>query len=189
MSSKNIGRIKQIKPKQYGQFPDVGIPIGTDGLLVDMISQLDLEQEIRLGGNHYVDIKQTPTETTIKQWYFSESKGNVPIEEVDDSIVTYTVKIRIVKAIQTVLGSVKDEVNFITWKNDSIYDEDNPLTYGDFLINREEADDNELLISLTLYKGNFETILHEKRISIYENSNGQIAIDEQVDQINSINPF
>lgn len=180
MSSVNLGRVKQIKPRQGGSFPDSGIPIGTDGLLVDMISQLDLEEEIRLGGNHYVDISQTKTSTVIREWYFSESKGATPIEEVDDNIVTYTVIASIINAVQT--NMVEDHI----YENILITPDDD----GDnFWVIREDVDSSVTMIRLELYKGNFETKLHEKRIYLYEATDGQIAVDEQVDIIDSVNPF
>lgn len=180
MSSVNLGRIKQIRPRQNGSFPASGIPIGTDGLLVDMISQLDLEEEIRLGGNHYVDISQTKTSTIIKEWYFSESKGTTPIEEIDDNIVTYTVITSVINAVQT--NIVEDHIN----ENILI----TPDLDGDnFLVIREDVDSNVTMIKSELYQGNFETKLHEKRIYLYEAADGQIAVDEQVDIIDSVNPF
>lgn len=178
MSSVNLGRIKQIRPRQSGSFP-TSIPIGTDGLLVDMISQLDLEEEIRLGGNHYVSISQTETSTIIKEWYFTESKEDTPIEDIDDSIVAYTVQASILNAVQ--INTVDDHINENVIVPD--LDEDN------FLVTREEVDSSVTMITIELYKGNFDVKLHEKRIYLYEAIDGQIAVDEQVDVINSVNPF
>lgn len=180
MSSITKGRVKQIKPRQGGSFPASGIPIGTDGLLVDMISQLDLEEEIRLGGNHYVDISQTKTSTIIREWYFSESKGTTPIEEINDNIVTYTVIASIVNAVQTNIVENHINENIITAPD---------LDGDNFLVVREDVDSSVTMIILELYQGNFETKLHEKRIYLYEAPDGQIAVDEQVDVIDSINPF
>ena len=179
MSSVNLGRIKQIRPRQSGSFP-TSIPIGTDGLLVDMVSQLDLEEEIRLGGNHYVSITQTKTSTVIKEWYFTESKGDTPIEDVDDSIVAYTAQASILNAVQT--NIVDDHVN----ENIIIVPD---LDGDNFLVTREEVDSSVTMIMIELYKGNFDVKLHEKRIYLYEDTTGEIAVDEQVDVINSVNPF
>ena len=188
MSSVNTGRIKQIRQMSGGSF-NTPIPIGTNGYLVDMFSQLDLEEEIRVGGNHYVTINQNNISTIIKEWYFSEPKGNTPIDQIDDDIVTYTVMASIANAVQTRIGSVKDVDDFVTWKDSQDYDEEDPTTFGDYLVTREEVDSHTTLIILELYRGNFETKLHEKRIHIYEAANGDIAVDEQVDQENSLNPF
>ena len=203
MSSVNTGRIKQIKPRQDGSFPQKGIPIGTDGLLVDMVSQLDLEEEIRLGGNHYVDMHQTETETIIREWYLSQPKGITPIEQIDDNIVTYTSQITITNKVQIniiEIDSNQNENPLITWKNprpeghpegeDSRpYDENDSTTFGDFIVTREEVESYITVINIRLYKGNFTTEIHHKTIYIYESLDGKIAVDEQIDQINSVYPW
>lgn len=178
MSSKNEVRIKTIRPKQEdGSFSKI-IPLGTDGYLVDMISQLDLEQENRIGGNHYTDVKQTPIRKNITEWYFSEPKGATPIEDVNDDIVTYTVSTIIEKMSQSYI--IDEEGNFI-----NISDQD-----GDFLVFREQLYDNETTIKVELYKGNFKHKLHEKTIHLYkDNDSNHYIIDEQVDEENSLNPF
>ena len=191
MSSVNQKRIKQIRPRQSGSFP-TSIPIGTDGLLVDMISQLDLEEEIRLGGNHYVDIYDTKTDTVIKEWYLSESKGTTPIEQVNDNIVKYTVYTTIASKVQTRIGTKnpnEEENDFITWKDGQNYDPSDSTTFGDFLVTREQLDPKITRIDITLYKGNFQIELHHKVIYLYESIDGRIAVDEQVDDIDSVNPF
>ena len=92
MSSISLGRIKQIRPKENGQFLN-NIPIGTDGLLVDMLSGLDLEEQLRLGNDHYVEIQEVDEDTTnIKEWYFTEKKGNRTIAQMS-SLITYSTQI------------------------------------------------------------------------------------------------
>ena len=191
MSSVNLERIKQIRPRLSGSFP-TSIPIGTDGLLVDMVSQLDLEEQIRLGGNHYVDIHQTNTETVIREWYLSESKGTTPIEQVDSNIVTYTGLITITNAIQTNIVEIDNNQNenpLITWKDEQNYNPNDYTTFGDFIVTRQQADTYVTVINIRLYIGNFETEIHHKTVYIYESLDGKIAIDEQVDNINSVYPW
>lgn len=96
MSDISLKRIKQIRQKtSEGYSP---IPIGTQGLLVDMISELDLEEEIRLGGNHYVTVYDTPTSTQITEWYFSEPRRERELSQMSN-YVTYAVSISIISAI------------------------------------------------------------------------------------------
>ena len=190
MSSVNTGRIKQIKPRQNGSFPQKGIPIGTDGLLVDMVSQLDLEEEIKLGGNHYVSMYQTNTETVIKEWYLSESKGTTPIEQIDDDIVEYTGLITITNANQiNIIENNQNKNPLITWKAEQDYSSDDPTTFGDFIVTREQVETYITTINVGLYIGNFTREIHHKTIYIYESLDGRIVVDEQVDQIDSIYPW
>lgn len=51
-------KIKGLKIKGQGGLFGGFKPFGTDGLLVDMASSLDLEQELKLGGNHNTKIIQ-----------------------------------------------------------------------------------------------------------------------------------
>ena len=65
------GSVKNIMDPMY--------PFGTDGDLVDMLSQLDLEEELKLGGSHWTQIEDNVDEdhnidqTIIKEWYFTGS--------------------------------------------------------------------------------------------------------------------
>lgn len=64
-------RIKEIRQKDSeGQFPTT-YPIGTDGTLVDMLSGLDNEVELKLGGNHDSYIEEvSDTVTRITETYY-----------------------------------------------------------------------------------------------------------------------
>lgn len=173
MSSINQGRIKQIRKRQNGSF-SAGVPIGTDGILVDMISELDLEQEIRLGGNHYVEINQTEVATEIKEWYFSEARGTRTIEQMSN-FVTYSASITIPFAIETFIGETQQDGAFITQESD-----------GDYIVSRDEIHLNEEKIEMKLYRydmnSNSGILIHSKTIYINENPNtDQITIDEQLD--------
>lgn len=109
-------RIKQIRKKTSNGYT-TGIPIGTDGILVDMLSGLDLEEELKLGNNHYVQIKdlketineQQVTVTEIKEWYLKYPKGNNDISNLPNTNeILYSVKTRI----------IEDEISRTLYKGD-----------------------------------------------------------------------
>lgn len=195
MSSSSLKRVKQIRKRSNNSFLD-GIPIGTDGLLVDMISGLDLEEQLKLGGNHYVDIKQTDTQTEIREWYLTESKGNTPIEQIEDSKVKFTCLTAITNSIQynIIQQEYEEEESrlvdnpIVVNKENISFDDEDPSTF-DFLVTREQAISYVTTINVSLYIGNFQTEIHHKTIYIYESTNGEIAVDEQVDNINSVYPW
>lgn len=83
-----MDRIKGLRQKQSsGSFDDL-VPFGTDGILVDMLSGLDNEQEFKLGGNHTSVITETSeTETSIVETYYA----------LDGTTVTYVVETTIVE--------------------------------------------------------------------------------------------
>lgn len=97
MSKITQPRIKQIRQKNSsGTYPTKGIPLGVDGLLVDMLSSLDLEEELRLGNDHYVEIQDNDDTTVIKEWYFTEKKGNRTIAQMKSTgLITYSTQITI----------------------------------------------------------------------------------------------
>ena len=173
-------RIKQIRQRSEGSFT-TGVPIGTDGILVDMISELDLEEELRLGGNHYVDIVETNTATEIKEWYFSEARGSRTIEQMSqDDLITFSASVSIISAVQ---------YNIVTDSND---DENTDIIMADddYLVSRENIASDEERIEMSLYRGDLDNegiLIHHKTIYIYENSDGEIAIDEQVDYSGNVN--
>ena len=50
-------RIKGVRQKQSGGYPTF-VPLGTDGQFIDMISDLNLEYELKLGVKHVAEIKE-----------------------------------------------------------------------------------------------------------------------------------
>lgn len=185
MSDKDLKRIKQIRKKTNSGYSE-SIPIGTQGLLVDMISQLDLEEQIRLGGNHYTSIFQTSLSTDIKEWYFSKPKGNLSLEDMSN-YVTYSVSVSITKASENNIVSREwedeSEIEYLL----SGTDDNGPFD----LVDRYEVDQNNQIIEIYLYKGDFNKLIHSKIINIYEDSEtGQTVINQQVDSIyeNPLNP-
>ena len=73
-----MDRIKGVRKKQSdGSFATL-VPFSTDGQLVDMISGLDLEQELKIGGLHNTIIRQVDNKTTsITEQYFNQDKSAI----------------------------------------------------------------------------------------------------------------
>ena len=75
MSSNKLERIKGLRVKGSNSYLDL-VPFGTSGQLIDMFSGLDLEEELRLSGNRYVEIKEQPNEALIiEEPYYSGPKN------------------------------------------------------------------------------------------------------------------
>lgn len=83
MSYTGQPRIKQMRQKDNSGNYFTSIPFGADGFLIDMFSGLDLEEELKLGGNHYTEILEDNDTTIIKEWYFSQPKGERSISSTD----------------------------------------------------------------------------------------------------------
>lgn len=85
-------RIKKIHQKGQGNiFTDY--PIGVDSIYVDMLSNLDLEEELKIGNNHSVTVQDVYTEvneqsvfdhTEIKQYYY-----DLPLDNDNKQILYY----------------------------------------------------------------------------------------------------
>lgn len=85
-------RIKKIHQKGQGNnFTDY--PIGVDSIYVDMLSNLDLEEELKIGNNHSVTVQDIYTEvneqsvfdhTEIKQYYY-----DLPLDNNNKQILYY----------------------------------------------------------------------------------------------------
>lgn len=176
MSDASLKRVKQIR-KKTGSDTYLSLPIGSQGLLVDMVSQLDLEEEIRLGGNHYTTITSTDLATTIKEWYFSQPRGTRTITQMA-SYVTYTVVVAFISSVEV----------YITQEETEAADGYKVLTNnGDPLISLQSVDSGQQRIDISLYKGDEQTLLHHKVVYIHESPMGDIAIDEQVDNSGQVN--
>ena len=84
-------RLKGLHEKQpdlsFGDF----LPFGTDGVLVDMLSGLDNEQEFKLGGNHSADISESDNITTITEYYRKDDDNT----HLGLGTIVYTVVTRI----------------------------------------------------------------------------------------------
>ena len=66
----------------YGQF----FPFGTDGQYIDMASGLDLEKELKLGGDHYVSVQELANNETKITENYTTINNNVDFYQVETSI-------------------------------------------------------------------------------------------------------
>ena len=82
-----IKRVKQIRKKTNNGYDSV--PIGTESYLVDMLSNLDLEVENRLGNCSAVQIKTKEDNTYIKEWYFKTSDYQYISENNVQKLIDY----------------------------------------------------------------------------------------------------
>jgi len=80
-----MDRIKGLRQKNQNTYNPL-VPFGTDGILVDMASGLNNEEELKLGGNHNVSITEANGITTITETY---------LDQADPKQVKYTVKTEI----------------------------------------------------------------------------------------------
>ena len=76
-------RVKGLHKKTTASSFGPLVPIGTDGTLVDMLSGLDNEQELKLGGNHIAEISEDGNSTTIIEQYCKNDAAKT---------IVYTVK-------------------------------------------------------------------------------------------------
>ena len=72
MEKRVKGMRKKTSSSTFGSF----VPFGTDGVFTDMASGLDLEQELKLGGNQQVTITEPDEDSTLIVETYSDSKGN-----------------------------------------------------------------------------------------------------------------
>ncbi len=86
--------VKQVFKQGNGSDnPSITVPIGTDGDLVDMQSILNLEEELKIGGNKYTRISTQgidPNTYTLTEQYYS----SVPIAAITSATtatITHTV--------------------------------------------------------------------------------------------------
>lgn len=82
-----INRVKQIRKKTNNGYDSV--PIGTESYLIDMLSNLDLEVENRLGNCSAVQIKAKGNNTYIKEWYFKTSDYQYISENNEQELIGY----------------------------------------------------------------------------------------------------
>ena len=173
MSLKSQGRVKEIKSKIGDSF-STPYPIGTDALYVDVLSKLDLEEQLKLGGPHCVSIITSPSNTKIREWYFTQSKGTQSIDDmIGDPTITFSV--------QTIIPQSQDYfISYTENPDDLIVTQD-----GDYLIQEYDADSaGYITIDITLFRGdmriNSPIILHHKQITIEELEGGNFSIDQQI---------
>lgn len=66
-------RMKGIREKTSSAMYAPLIPFGTDGKLVDMLSGLDLEEDLIIGGDHHTVITQSDESTTISEIFTKQA--------------------------------------------------------------------------------------------------------------------
>ena len=164
MSYTTTKRIKQIRQKQNNSFSG-GIPLGTDGKLVDMFSGLDLEEQLRLGGKSTVSINETEQRVQIiERHYAKDSENNIP---------TFTIRTLIDNLIFYALIDNHNDIDYIIDSNGNnigLYQEimDTPVIY------------------IELYKGNYDEsssnneLLHTKEVHINTESISETIIREEL---------
>ncbi len=93
-------KIKGLRQKQTdGTFNSL-VPFGTDGILVDMLSGLDNEEEFKIGGNHSSTIVEEEGLTTIEEIYTGLDGTTVlykvisSIQDNNDDSTTITVQLK-----------------------------------------------------------------------------------------------
>ena len=175
MSKENLQRVKQIRRKNSNNAGDYSlpIPIGTDGLLVDMLSGLDLEQDIRLGGNHYVEVNESEYETQIIEWYLNQPKAGREISQIEEEKITHSTSIFISQVNERKIQVSSEVQDFLSVDQSS----------GDLIIDLQR-NNGETVITISLYQGDLQrsgNLLHQKVISINENSSTFNTIEEEVD--------
>ncbi len=149
MSSNKLERIKGLRAKKGPNNYDKFFPFGSSGQLIDMYSKLDLEEELRLGGNRYIEIKEQEKQVTIKEWYYLEPKGNRTKEYMRlHSLCGYSVKTVFQDyPVSTAVDVGGDHQN----PQLLIEDEDQ-----NFIVLKE--DNLQTTIEIELYKGDMEEI-------------------------------
>ncbi len=181
MSAKSFKRIKEIRQKTGESFSSP-IPLGTNGFLVDMLSKLDLEQELKLGNNHYVNIDQGEDSLIITEYYMSQPREDRSIEEmVTTGKITYKVVTKFLEEQYEedyLLVNKKEDNNFFALENDGS---------GCLIIQSDKKSKNSLTkIEMSLYDADHlsegASPLHTKIITIQSIQGEDKYIDYIIDQ-------
>ncbi len=154
-------RIKQIRQKDSNN-NFISYPIGVEGNFVDLLSNLNLEEELKIGGNHYVTIDEKSSQLIIKEYYSKLPHSNVNWV----SSITHTVKITMDTGDLFLIDNVYDN-NFVSITGDE-----------DVLI-IDQSQDDTITILMELFEGimDLEGVTdtgvkrHEKTIVISSSSN------------------
>lgn len=186
MSKTSLKRIKQIRQKTNNQSkPFNSIPLGVDGLLVDMMSNLDLEQDLKIGSNHYVQIQERDEEETlIKEYYFTQPKDTTEVTDMESSgKTTHKVEITISPFTYNFSYLAFDSENIM-----KIFDNEessDAIIVSDDVDSSKKANITYITIVLFEYQEQSQSYsphpIHSKYIKIEEFQNGYYQINEQVD--------
>lgn len=181
MSRKDLPRIKQIRQKvennDYSPYP-----IGSEGQYIDMLSKLDLEEELKLGGNHYVTVEEFEDKTIVREKYFHKplSEINIEEEEEEEDFLDYQILTTILNEGEFSFFVVDEENNFIQIADNN--DEEIYLGSG------EGNYQNESINSVIIYPSGEQGYYHQKDILIEETENEEqnsiiTTIAEEVNNI------
>lgn len=171
MSSNQKERIKGLHVKIGSQSYSPLMPFGSDGQLIDMISSLDLEQELKLGGNHYVELEEDDDNDVliIKEWYYTQPKENKTRAEMSQ-FCTHSV---VISFIENTAATAID-----VGQGDVLVDEQEN---GNLIVIEDDQIQSE--INISLYKGDLEennsVLLHTKRIIINPPNANKIEIAQE----------
>lgn len=149
-------RIKQIRQKTFnnGFLP---IPFGADGNFIDMFSGLDLEEELKIGGNHYVQIESGEFDTTIVEYY-----SNKPITNPTENLNDITHKVTVTFDSGSSYWSVDGQDIFITFQ-----DVMDSSIIGDQIILETQQEEKQTIIRIVLSKRNPNQASEEQYIDIH----------------------
>lgn len=160
--------VKQILRNSYSESERKIVPIGTDGNLVDMKSVLNLEEELKIGGNKYTNIyKPESVNYTITQEYYSSS----PISQISSQTTG--------SITHTVISYIKDIGEFNIIYPIQVHETQNQiLGEGDTEVVSVSAfsSDNGIQIMVNYYQGFADSstsdsnIYHQKLIAIVKQS-------------------
>lgn len=208
MSNINLPRIKQIRQKNNNGDYAPGIPIGSEGKYIDISSNLDLEEELKLGGNHHADISYKGKNSYIVEYYYAHNPNN--FWKNDQNIITVQNKNLIVAQVQqgqqveTIAEFIphkweEDDSNLLYTVRTDIIEELIGDPFGAEIDGQEanliiDTNSNEQIydyqgqiepyITSVLYRNESPQIqkqLHTKDIHITQNETGD-HIDEQLDK-------
>ena len=169
MSSQNKERIKGLHIKDSPNSYSNLIPFGSEGELIDMLSTLDLEQELKIGGNHYIEIKEENDETIVKEWYYTEPKNQRSKIQMSN-FCTFSVSTTFTERPALTAIEVGENNQVLSETED-----------GNIIV--IEDDNKQSIIEMSLYKGDLETngtLIHTKTIIIDppNSENVEIATEE-----------
>ena len=155
---------------------DPFVPFGTDGTYVDMDSQLNLEEQLLIGGNSEISIIENSSNdsiTIIEKYKHREKNGETISFVYDYSTVT-----EINGAVERLLAVDDNTANKRQIKVQE--SNDSPL-----LIATYDTDGDSAQIKISLYKGQYtgaegQFPIHQKLITIELNDVIDSTIDEQL---------
>ena len=189
--------IKQLQRKKSVSEFDTPIPIGSQGHYIDMLSKLDLEEQLKIGGNkvtlisnHYVPTSDDPNEeheendpiyTQILEYYSDQIITTTDLEITDDQVAN-----KVKYTVETLLYMDDFLIdNYITIPKDPLLIEErevlnngtNPVVDKDELF--KELNTTVGLVIMNIYSGYKtgntlipENVLHQKIIRIVDKDKG-----------------